>query len=118
MFKSDLLPIEFFKFSLHFSPVIANQYLFIFDKLEEDNICLVYNFPFGQTCGFVFSEPSVNETRSCLGVQVCRYCFNEFNDKDKSVLFMFREFEKGRKGDYNSPFLWHNPLSLKKYKII
>ena len=105
MFKSDLLPIEFFKFSSHFSPVIADQYLFIFDKLEEDNICLVCNFPFGQTYCLVFSEPSISETRSCLGGQVCRYYFNEFNDKDNSVLFMFREFEKGRKGNSTSLFL-------------
>ena len=32
----------------NFSPVIADQYLFIFVKLEEDNICLFYNLPFGQ----------------------------------------------------------------------
>ena len=30
----------------NFSPVNADQYLFIFVKLEEDNICLFYNFPF------------------------------------------------------------------------
>ena len=30
-------------FLSNFSPVIANQYLFIFIKLEEDNICLLYN---------------------------------------------------------------------------
>jgi len=35
-----------------FSPVIADQYLFIFVKLEEDNICLFYNLPFGQTCRY------------------------------------------------------------------
>ena len=80
-FKSDLLPIEFFKFSSHFSLVVADQYLFIFDKLEEDNICLVYNFPFRQTCHFVFSEPSVSETRSSLVGQVFHYCFNEFTTK-------------------------------------
>ena len=76
MFKSDLLSIEFFKFSSHLSPVIVDQHLFIFDKLEEDSICLVYNFPFGQTCRFMFSEPSISETRSCLGGQVCHYFFN------------------------------------------
>ena len=32
----------------NFSPVIVDQYLFIFVKLEEDNICLFYNLPFGQ----------------------------------------------------------------------
>ena len=34
--------------SPNFSPVISDQYLFIFVKLEEDNICLFYNLPFGQ----------------------------------------------------------------------
>jgi len=40
-----------------FCPVIADQYLFIFVKLE-DNICLFYNFPFGQTCRYVLTSPS------------------------------------------------------------
>jgi len=38
-----------------------------------------------------FNELSDSETSSCLHGQVCRYCFNEFNDKDNSVLFNFRE---------------------------
>ena len=33
-----------------FPQVIADWYLFIFVKLEEDNIWLFYNFPFGKTC--------------------------------------------------------------------
>src|ERR1700722_3843052 len=36
-----------------FSPAIADQYLFIFFKLEEDNICLFYNLPFDQTRHYV-----------------------------------------------------------------
>ena len=49
MFKSDLLPTKFFSsFLPNFSAVIADQYLFIFVKLEEDNICLFYNLPFGK----------------------------------------------------------------------
>ena len=48
MFKSDLLPSKFSLVSPNFSPVIVDQYLFIFVKLEEDNICLFYNLPFGQ----------------------------------------------------------------------
>ena len=69
--------------------------IFIFFNLEEDNIFLFYNFPFRQTCRYVLSESSDSETHSGLGGQVCRYCFNEFNDKDNLVLFMFREFENG-----------------------
>ena len=78
-----------------FSPVIADQYLFIFVKLEEDNICLFYNFPLGQID---------SETRSCLHGQVRRYCFNEFNDKDNLILLNFRESKKGRKGNSSGPF--------------
>ena len=44
--------------------------------------------------------------------------FNEFNDKDNSVFFNFRESEKGRKVDSGGPFSLYNPLSPKKYKII
>ena len=42
----------FFPFSL----VIADQYLFIFLKLEEDNIFLFYNFPFGKTHRYVLTS--------------------------------------------------------------
>ena len=56
MFKSDLLLMKFFKFSSPFSLVISNQCLFIFVKLEEDNICLFYNFPFGQTCRHILAS--------------------------------------------------------------
>ena len=65
MFKSDLLPLMLWG-SPNFSPVIADQYLFIFDKLEEDNICLIYNLPFGQAHRYVYNEPSDRETRSRL----------------------------------------------------
>ena len=43
----------------NFSPVIADQYLFIFVKLEEDNICLFYNFPFGQTHRYVLTSLAI-----------------------------------------------------------
>jgi len=44
--------------------------------------------------------------------------FNEFNDKNNSVLFIFRESEKGHKGNSKTPFSSSNRLSLKKYKTI
>jgi len=44
--------------------------------------------------------------------------FNEFNDKDNSVPFIFRESEKGRKGNSKTHFSSSNPLSPKKYKTI
>ena len=95
MFKSDLLPLSF-EVLPKFSPVISDQYLFIFDKLEEDNICLIYNLPFGQAHRYVFNEPSDRETRSCLKTSLSlSSIFNEPSDKDNSVLFIFRESEKG-----------------------
>ena len=103
----------------NFSPVIADQYLFIFVKLKEDNICLFYNPPFGRTHRFVLTSLAmVKLVLACHG-QVCRYqIFNEFNDKDNSVLFNFRESEKVRKVNSNVPFSSYNPLSPKKYKTI
>ena len=59
MFKSDLLPIKFFEFLPNISPVIANQYLFIFVKLEEDHICLFYNLPFGQAHCYVLTSLAI-----------------------------------------------------------
>ena len=46
----------FFKFSSQFSPVIVDQYLFIFVRLDEDNICLFYNPPFGRTCRYILAS--------------------------------------------------------------
>ena len=96
--------MKFFKFP-NFSPVIANQYLFIFVKLEEDNICLFYNFPFVQTCCYVLASLASVKLALVYNGQVCRYHFNEFNDKDNLVLFNFRQSEKRRKGNYRNPFL-------------
>ena len=54
----------------NFSPVIAHQYLFIFVKLEEDNICLFYNFPFGQTHPYVLT--------SLVTVKLTLVCMDKF----------------------------------------
>ena len=105
MFKSDLLPIKFFKFSSQFSPVITDQYLFIFVKLEEDNICLFYNFPFGKTCRYVLASLAIVKFALIrMDKFVAIWCFNEFNDNKNSVLFMFRVFEKGKKENSTSSF--------------
>lgn len=53
-----------------FSPVIVDQYLFIFVKIEEDNICLLYNFPFGQTCRYVLT--------SLVTVKLALVCMDKF----------------------------------------
>ena len=50
---------KFLQVFFPFSPVISDQYLFIFFKLEEDNICLFYNFPFGQTCHYVLTSLAI-----------------------------------------------------------
>ena len=63
---------SFFKFSSQFSPVIADQYLFIFVKLEEDNICLFYNFPFRQTHHYVLRSLAIVKLVP-IYIQVCRY---------------------------------------------
>ena len=57
-------------FSSQFSPVIADQYLFIFVKLEEDNICLFYNFPFGQTRRYVLTSLAI--------VKLALVCMDKF----------------------------------------
>ena len=44
-----------------FSPIIANRYLFIFIKLEEDNICLFYNLPFGQAHRYVLTSLAIGK---------------------------------------------------------
>ena len=51
--------IKVFLIFPNFSPVIADQYLFIFVKLEEDNICLFYNLPFGQTHRYVLTSLAI-----------------------------------------------------------
>ena len=57
----------------NFSLVIADQYLFIFVKLEEDNICLFYNSLFGQTHRYVLTSLAIVKlVLVCYG-QVCRY---------------------------------------------
>lgn len=60
MFKSDLLPSKLWV-SPNFSPVIADQYLFIFVKLEEDNICLFYNLPFEQAYRYVLTSLAIGK---------------------------------------------------------
>ena len=57
----------------NFSPVIADQYLFIFVKLEEDNICLFYNFPFGQTHRYVLTSLVIVKLVLVYYGQVCHY---------------------------------------------
>ena len=75
MFKSDLLPMKLFKFSSLFpQSLLTSTSLFLSSlrrityacciifpsgkpvKLEEDNICLLYNFPFRQTCRYVLTS--------------------------------------------------------------
>ena len=47
---------EVFQVFFPFSPVITDQYLFIFVKLKEDNIFLFYNPPFGRTCRYILAN--------------------------------------------------------------
>jgi len=70
MFKSDLLPIKFLQVFFPISPIIYDRYLFIFVKLEEDNICLFYNFPFGKTRRYVLT--------SLATVRLALVCMDKF----------------------------------------
>ena len=96
MFKSDLLPLKLWG-SPNFSPVIADQYLFIFVKLEEDNICLFYNLPFGRTCRYILASLATVKLVLVHLDEFVAISFNEFNDKDNSVSFNFRESERNGK---------------------
>jgi len=73
----------------NFSRVITNQYLFIFIKLEEDNICLFYNFPFGQTRRYVLTSLMTVKLDLVYMDKFFAIDFNEFNDIDNSILFQF-----------------------------
>ena len=78
----------------NFSPIIVDQYLFIFIKLEEDNICLFYNSPFRETHHYVLTSlETVKLVLFCMDKFVL-FGFNEFNDKDNSVLLNFRESKR------------------------
>ena len=100
MFKSDLLPIKFFKFSSLFSPVIADQYLFIFFKLEEDNICLFYNFPFRLTRHYVLT--------SLATVKLILVCMDKFvtiglTSLTKNITRSFFNFKESERNGKKTP---------------
>ena len=88
-----------------FSPVIADQYLFI--KLEEDNICLLYNSTLRVNpllCDVLTSLAKVKLGLVTMEKFVAIWCSNEFNDNENSILFMFGEFGKGQKENSTSYF--------------
>ena len=71
-----------------------------FIKLEEDNICLLYNSTLWvnpSLCDVLMSLAKVKLGLVAIDKFVAIWCFNEFNDKDNSALFMFKEFEKEQK---------------------
>lgn len=95
MFESDFATNKVSSsFLLNFSPVIANQYLFIFIKIEEDNICLFYNFPFGQTRHYVLTSLATVKLILVYTDKFVAIGFNKFNDKDNLVIFNFIECER------------------------
>ena len=79
---------------------------------------MFYNFPFGKTPHYVLTSLMIVKLVLVYMDKFVTIGLNEFNDNDNSVLFQFRESEKGQKGNSNNPFSSYNPLSLKKYKII
>jgi len=104
----------------NFSLVIADQYLFIFIKLEEDNICLVYNPPFGRTHRFVLTSLAmVKLVLSCHG-QVCRYyvILTSLTTRKTRSFSILESLKRYVRKNSNVPFSSYNPLSPKKYKTI
>ena len=86
---------------------MTSTFLF-FNKLEEDNICLIYNSTLRvnpSLCDVLTSLAKVKLDLFMMDNFVAISCFNEFNNNEKSILFIFREFEKGQKGKSTSYFL-------------
>ena len=83
-------------FSL-FSPTISGKYLFIFYKLEEDNICLIISSPFG------WVQLSLNwNPKKEWSVRVCNWTgplLSKFNESSigETRRFLFLESLKKRK---------------------
>ena len=57
--------------------------------LEEDNMCLFYNFPFGQTHRYVLTSLATVKLILVYMDKFVAIGFNKFNDKDNSFLFQF-----------------------------
>ena len=74
-----------------FYPTIVDHYLFIFNKLEEDNICLMYNSTLRvnpSLCDVLTSLASkVKFDLFIMDKSVAIWFFNESNDSENSVLF-------------------------------
>ena len=90
-----------------FSPVIVDQYLFIFIKLGEDNIFLLYNSPLQVNPSLFDVLTSLAKVKLGLIMMekfVAIWWFNEFNNNENLVLFMFREFEKEQTENSTSSF--------------
>ena len=55
---------------------------------------MFYNFPFGQTCRYVLTSLATVKLVLLYMDKFIAIGFNEFNDKDNSVLFNFIESER------------------------
>jgi len=105
-------------FSL-FSPTISGKYLFIFYKLEEDNICLIISSPFGWVQLSLNSNPKKE-----WSVPVCNRTgplLSNFNESSigETRRFSFLESLKKLKKTPGFDFFVNLCLpSPKKYKII
>src|ERR1700733_7425159 len=105
-------------FSL-FSPTIFGKYLFIFYKLEEDNICLIISSPFGRVQLSLNSNPNKE-----WSIPVCNRTgplLSKFNESSigETRRFSFLESLKKLKKTLGLTFFINLWLpSPKKYKII
>ena len=104
-------------FSL-FSPTISSKYLFIFYKLEEDNICLIISSPFGRV------QLSLNSNPKECSVPVCNWTgplLSKFNESSIGETQRFSFLESLKKLKKTPGFVFFINLCLpspKKYKII
>ena len=87
IFKTDLLSkINFDYFSQIFPGHLLTSTSLFFNKIEEDNIFLIYNSTLWANKVSLFILAMINKPVTIL-------CFNELNDSDSPVLFHIREIE-------------------------
>ena len=74
-------------------------------KLEEDNMFLFYNFPFGQTRRYVLTSLAIMKLTLAYMDKFVTIFLTSLMTKITQSFFNFRESEKGRKGNSSIAFL-------------
>ena len=121
MFKSDLLPKRNFTcFSQIFPGHLSTSTSLFFNKLEEDNIFLIYNSTLQANKVSLFNNLmslSMNETRflAWSTSPLLFYVLTSLTKVTSRSFFMFREFEKDDKRKLHESFFVK--LSLRSEKV-